>query len=149
MNFYNPYSPYNSPNQFYGAQQQCQPTNTNKMFVGGITEIKAKILPPNSDWIFLDRDKSIIYNTRVDANGQFSITAYDVTEHKEQEATANQGTIDLSNYVPRDEFTVIQGEIQALKDSITKLSKGVSNGTTNGQQGQQQPVSQTKSAISL
>lgn len=148
MNYspYSPYAPYNAPNQFYGAQQQYQPTNTNKMFVGGITEIKAKILPPNSEWIFLDRDKSIIYDTRVDANGQFDVKAYDVTKHEEQEQTARQSTIDLSNYVPRNEFTALQGEIQALKDSFIKLSKGVNNGTTNRPQEQQ---SQTKPAVSI
>ena len=134
MNYYgNPYNPYsNTPNQFYGAQQQFQPTNTNKMFVGGIAEIKAKILPPNSDWVFLDRDKSVIYNTTVNANGQISITAYDITEKRDQEQEKAQQSIDLSAYVKKGEIEALQGEIQALKDVVAKISKEtvITNGST-------------------
>lgn len=134
MNYYgNPYNPYSSaPNQLYGAQQQFQPTNTNKMFVGGIAEIKAKILPPNSDWVFLDRDKSVIYNTTVNANGQISIKAYDITEKRDQEQEKVQQSIDLSAYVKKGEIEALQGEIQALKDAVAKISKEtvITNGST-------------------
>ena len=42
-----------------------------------------RMLEPNSDFIFFDNEKSMIYRKVVDGTGHFDVKAYDVTEHKE------------------------------------------------------------------
>ena len=51
-------------------------TNTNKIYVNGEDDARNRWLPPNSDYIFLDNDKAIIYQKIVDSKGQFEIKAF-------------------------------------------------------------------------
>ena len=113
---YNPYQPYNyggtyipnynfqSPYQQFNpnlTQQQAQTqnqqsssaTNTNKIFVAGIDDVKSKSLPVNSDFI--------------------------VKPENEQKEEAS---INLSNYVTLTEFEALKGQIDELKNKITKMS---------------------------
>ena len=71
MNFgSNPYGGYPYQNSYYGAGysnpvyqppvQQAQ-SNTNKLYVNGIEDVRLRNLPNNSDYIFLDNDKPLIY----------------------------------------------------------------------------------------
>ena len=84
FNFQNPYQQFN-PNL---TQQQSQPqnqqpnstTNTNKIFVAGIDDIKA------------------------------------------QDSQKQPDTINLSNYVTLTEFEALKGQIDELKNKITKMS---------------------------
>ncbi len=115
------------------AQQQVTPPqiNTNKIYVSGIEDARMRMLPPNSEYIFLDNEKSILYQKKVDANGQFEVKAYEISECKGNTATAGQTAIDLSDYVPRTEFAALQDEIKALQDKMSKLTiRSVPNGTT-------------------
>lgn len=118
-----PFNPYSAP------QQQSVPSqvNTNKTFVSGIEDVRMRPLPPNSEFIFLDNEKSILYQKKVDANGQFEVKAYEITECSND--TAQQ--VDLSGYVPRSEFEALQGELKALTDKISKITV-VRSGTENG-----------------
>lgn len=143
--------PYGYPmytNPYQQTMQQAQPTvNTNKTYVSGIEDVKLYRLPPNSEYIFLDNEKSILYQKKVDANGQFEVKAYEITACNADTATVAQQSIDLSNYVPRNEFEALQGEIKALNEKITKLtSRSVQYGT-----GTQQPTgtTQTKPTVSI
>lgn len=137
-NFSNPYGYTYTPyyNQFtqpqpqpqmqqQNTQQQAQPTtntNTNKIFVSGIDDVKNKSLPFNSDVIFLDNDKPILYQKTVDSKGQFEVKAFDITPHNNIEDTKETGKVDLSNYVPRSDFEALQGRIKGLEDKLSKLS---------------------------
>lgn len=127
--------------------QTPQPTiNTNKTYVSGIEDVRLYRLPPNSEYIFLDNDKSILYQKKVDSNGQFEVKAYEITECNADTATVAQSSIDLSNYVSREEFAVLQGEIKALNEKIAKLTtRSTSYGTTNTTT---QPT-QTKPTVSI
>lgn len=141
---YNPYQPYNyggtyipnynfqNPYQQFNqnlTQQQTQPqqtmnnaTNTNKIFVAGIDDVKSRNIPFNSDFIFLDNDKPYLYQKSVDSKGQFEIKAFEIREIKAQEQAKKENTIDLSNYVTTNEFDAIKGQINDLKTQIDKLA---------------------------
>lgn len=141
---YNPYQPYNYggtyiPNYNYQnpyqqfnqnlTQQQTQPqnqqpsaTNTNKIFVSSLDDVKSKSLPANSDFIFLDNDKPILYQKTVDSKGQFEVKAFEINEIKAQDSQKQPDTINLSNYVTLTEFEALKGQIDELKNKITKMS---------------------------
>lgn len=141
---YNPYQPYNyggayipnysfqNPYQQFNpnlTQQQSQPqnqqssaTNTNKIFVSGIDDVKSKPLSANSDFIFLDNDKPILYQKTVDSKGQFEVKAFEIHEIKPQEKQKEDNSINLSNYVTLTEFEALKGQIDELKNKITKMS---------------------------
>lgn len=137
-NFNNPYAYSFTPyyNQF--AQHQVQPqaqsqqqssaqqqsamtTNTNKIFVAGLDDVKNRNLPFNSDVIFLDNDKPILYQKTVDSKGQFEVKAFEINEIKTQDSQKQPDT-NLSNYVTLTEFEALKGQIDELKNKITKMS---------------------------
>ena len=124
-NYLNPYQPFNQNL----TQQQTQPqqtmnnaTNTNKIFVAGIDDVKSRNIPFNSDFIFLDNDKPILYQKTVDSKGQFEVKAFEINEIKAQDSQKQPDTINLSNYVTLTEFEALKGQIDELKNKITKMS---------------------------
>lgn len=142
---YNPYQPYNyggtyipnynfqNPYQQFTqnlTQQQMQSqtqqpssaTNTNKIFVSSIEDVKSKPLSANSDFIFLDNDKPILYQKTVDGKGQFEVKAFEIREIQPQERQKEDNSINLSNYVTLTEFEALKGQIDELKNKITKMS---------------------------
>ena len=142
---YNPYQPYNyggtyipnynfqSPYQQFNpnlTQQQAQTqnqqsssaTNTNKIFVAGIDDVKSKSLPVNSDFIFLDNDKPILYQKTVDSKGQFEVKAFEIREAKPEDEQKEETSINLSNYVTLTEFEALKEQLDDLKNEITKVS---------------------------
>lgn len=124
-NFQNPYQQFN-PNltqqQSQQPNQQSSVTNTNKIFVSGIDDVKSKSLPANSDFIFLDNDKPILYQKTVDSKGQFEVKAFEINEIKAQDNQKQPDAINLSNYVTLTEFEALKGQIDELKNKITKMS---------------------------
>jgi len=124
--------PYGYP--FSMAQQpSMQPQiNTNKTYVSGIEDVRMRPLPPNSEFIFLDNEKSLLYQKKVDANGQFEVKAYEITEYNADTAPTAQPQVDLSGYVPRAEFEALQSEIKALSDKISNIRSVAQNGTATG-----------------
>ena len=125
FNFQNPYQQFN-PNltqqQTQQQNQQSSATNTNKIFVSSIDDVKSKSLPANSDFIFLDNDKPILYQKTVDSKGQFEVKAFEINEIKAQDSQKQPDTINLSNYVTLTEFEALKGQIDELKNKITKMS---------------------------
>lgn len=124
-NYQNPYQQFN-PNltqqQTQQQNQQSSATNTNKIFVSSLDDVKSKSLPANSDFIFLDNDKPILYQKTVDSKGQFEVKAFEIHEIKPQEKAKEDNSINLSNYVTLTEFEVLKGQIDELKNKITKMS---------------------------
>lgn len=124
-NFQNPYQQF-SPNltqqQSQQPNQQSSVTNTNKIFVSGIDDVKSKPLSANSDFIFLDNDKPLLYQKTVDSKGQFEVKAFEIHEIKPQEKQKEDSSINLSNYVTLTEFEALKGQIDELKNKITKMS---------------------------
>lgn len=103
-------------------QQPTSPTNTNKIFVNGIEDVKNRQLPFNSDFVFLDNDKPVIYQKTVDSKGQFEVKAFDIVPKSTQNDTKEKEQVDLSNYVLRSDFDKLQGQIKGLEDKLSKMS---------------------------
>ena len=111
--------PYTQPQQ---PQVQQAPTNTNKIYVVGIEDVRARALPQNSDFIFLDNDKPILYQKVVDSKGQFEVKAFTITPYSPQEQPKSEGTIDLSNYVKLNDLEPIKAELNAIKEKLATES---------------------------
>lgn len=112
------------PNQSIPNQQQPQPnsiTNTNKIYVSGIEDVKSRFLSPNSDVLFIDNDKPLIYQKVVDSKGQFEIKVFDICPHIEQQEAKQEDTINLSNYVLKTDLEPLQAQIKELNDKLDKL----------------------------
>ena len=116
-----PYGYPMNPYTGYGANLSQQTpttsvTNTNKIYVNGIEDVRNKSLPANSDYIFLDNDKALLYQKVVDSKGQFDVKAFDIVPHVEKEQPVEQ-----SGYVSKTEFIAVQNKINALESELTKL----------------------------
>lgn len=141
-NNYGGYMPYNSQysgynnNQGIYAQQQpfvpqsanyapqtaLQQMTTNKVYVTGIEDARSRQLPPNSDFIFLDNDKPLLYRKTVDATGKMEIKTFKIAEYTEAE-TASAPAVDMSQFVSADEFKGMQTEVGRIKKTIDSLLK--------------------------
>ena len=103
------------------TQPQAQQMNTNKIYVTGIEDARARQLPPNSDFIFLDNDKPLLYRKTVDATGKMEIKAFKISEYTETEAPAP--AVDMSQFVSVEEFKGVQAEMGRIKKTIDGLLK--------------------------
>lgn len=123
-----PFAPQNG-NYTPTAQPQQQPQqppqmNTNKIYVTGIDDARARQLPPNSDFIFLDNDKPLLYRKTVDATGKMEIKAFKISEYTETEAApAPAPAVDMSQFVSVEEFKTVQTEMGRIKRTIDGLLK--------------------------
>lgn len=63
-----------------------QPANTNEIYVNGIEDVRNKALAPNSEYIFLDNDKPILYHKKTDYTGRFEIQVFEIVPYNNQEA---------------------------------------------------------------
>ena len=123
-------APFTPQGANYAPQMQSQPQvqqqpaqmNTNKIYVTGIDDARARQLPPNSDFIFLDNDKPLLYRKTVDATGKMEIKAFKISEYTETEA-APAPAVDLSQFVSVEEFKTVQTEMGRIKRTIDGLLK--------------------------
>ena len=125
MNYKNPY--FNPYNQYPYSQPQPQQTNYLPLtFVSGIEGAKAFIVAPNQVVYLKDSDSNILYEKKADAQGRYSLTAY---EMKPVNDTSKQ----------QGEFATTS-DLAALKSMLTEkidiLSKDVEtllNGAKKGE----------------
>ncbi len=129
---YNPNATY--PNYIAPTQNNTAPsTNTNKIFVNGIEDARSRPLSANSDYMFLDNDKPLLYQKVVDSKGQFEVKVFDITPHKEEVVTPTE-------YVTRADFDKLYAEFIQVKTQISKQggsyesTEKQSNTNTNEQQ---------------
>lgn len=87
-----------------------QPIQRHVTKVNGRAGAEAFSLSPNSDDILLDMNDPIIYFVQTDGAGYKSITAYDISVHKEVSA---------------------QDRYKTLDERITKLEEAMKNGKSN------------------
>lgn len=99
--------------------QSAQQMNTNKIYVTGIEDAKTRQLPANSDYIFLDNDKPLLYRKTVDATGKMEIKTFKISEYTETETEAAPA-VDMSQYVSVKDFN---SEINRIKKTIDGLLK--------------------------
>lgn len=109
--FYNPYQQFNQ--QAQRPQPPVQQPTTNKIVVSGIDEVRQRQQPYNSDILYLDNDKPIIYEKKVDSVGQFSVKIFAITE--------KTGEVDTKpEYALKSDLATIIDEIKALKEKVNE-----------------------------
>lgn len=124
------YAPYTQP-----PIPTQQSTNTNKIFVNGIEDVRNRRLAPDSDFMFLDNDRPLLYQKTVDGKGQFEVKVFDIVPHKEETAPVNN-----PDYVLRSDFEKLSSEFIELKNKIL--------GGTNNESVKQQQSSESNDAVS-
>lgn len=114
-------------NNSYQNQQNLQSyTNTNKIYVSGIDEVKTKFLPPNSDVIFIDNYKDIIYEKIVDSTGKHEIKTFSISEYKSNtEQTNNSNNIDLSQYAKKSDVDNIMNSLNQYNNTINDMQNEI------------------------
>lgn len=119
--YYNTYQ--NTPQQMQQPQAQSQPVmNTNEIFVNGIEDVRNRPLPANSNYIFLDNDKALLYEKIVDGRGQFEVKTYEIREQTAQNSTKGAETTNSSDFVTTGDLDGIRAEIRDLKEKFEKFS---------------------------
>jgi len=120
------YTPNNQNYQVNSQQSQntaqnqnngLQPNNnvgTNKIYVNGIEDVKSRMTPANSSYIFLDNDNPVIYDKTVDPTGKMTVKAYQIIP-VEEKPVQKQPAIDMSEFVKRTEFEKLKAEIEKFK----------------------------------
>ena len=150
---------YNAPNQAYNGfsavpngfnaqpnfapqyQQNAPQTNaqsvpqmnTNKIYVTGIEDARNRTLAPNSDYIFLDNDKPLLYRKTVDATGKMEIHTFKISEYNEEQEKKEDipvaPQIDTSKFVSVKDFDRLRNDIgydfDAVKDDIERIKNAV------------------------
>lgn len=125
--------PYTAPSPSFGGygypqgnttpsvqpQAQAGSIQTNKLYANGIEDVRSRSLPNNSDFIFLDNDKPLVYRKTTDATGKMSIQVFTLTPYEEQQAPPAP-QIDLSAYVLRSDFDALRADLEALREDIRK-----------------------------
>lgn len=116
---------YSSP--MYQPQQpavQNSNMNTNKLYTTGIEDVRARQLPPNSDFIFLDNDKPIIYRKTTDATGKMDIQVFEIKPFQPEQPKPEQ-RIDLSQFALKTDIEGLKNEIEQMREFISPKKKPV------------------------
>lgn len=136
----NPYG-YNPVSPFNGQPQNTQPlnaTNTNKIYVSGVEDVKGRMLMPNSDYMFIDNDKPIAYQKIVDGKGQFTVKAFKLVEFDPTKEQTTQA-LNPDEYVLKTDFDKLNESVKNLTIRLEQLKPtqgGNINGTANTVQAQ-------------
>ena len=114
------YTGYSAPS-YQQPQPNTQPSvqqgvNTNKLYANGIEDVRFRQLPANSDYIFLDNDKPLVYRKTTDATGKTDIQVFKITPYQEEKV--DQPQIDLSNFVSLEDFRKLEQQFVELKESL-------------------------------
>ena len=136
------------PNTYnYRNQQFNIPTSTpmfnqsqnNIIWVNGKENARSMQLPPNSTVILLDNETQKFYIKTTDDIGLGKIRVFSYSEEPDVDTIQKTGLIntdlDLSNYVTKEQFQKVIGEIKDNEQFISTADKS----TTNSKQ-QHKPV---------
>lgn len=132
MAFYNNPFPATYQNPYYQQQQQMQPTQpqvvgtqmssptNNLIWVQGEAGMKAYLVAPNTTVPLWDSEAQVIYLKSADASGMPSVKTLDYTIRAENQPVQALQTQD-HNFIGRDEFNALKGELDALKSELSNL----------------------------
>lgn len=134
MNFYNPYN--NMSNNMYGSnyfktpmqntiqQQTSFLAPMNNIQLATLDEAKAYILTPNSQMLFLDKDKQRCYLKTADAYGQSNLETYNLQKEEQKDIPLDTvepiPKIDMSEYAKNENVDNLKQELEIFKNDITK-----------------------------
>lgn len=132
MAFGNYYGYNNIPQPTYTPPVPQPANNSGLVWVQGEEAAKAYLVAPNNTVALWDSEKQRIYLKSADASGMPSMRVLDWTEHTPQPATT-ANTVDLSDYITKDEFNTRIDEI------LSKIKETDTNGKPIVQPVKQQP----------
>ena len=125
MNYNNPY--FNPYNQYpYTQPQQPQTNYLPLTFISGIEGAKAFIVAPNQVVYLKDSDSNILYEKKADAQGRYSLTAY---EMKPVNDTSKQ----QSQYATTSDLTALKSMLTEKIDILSKDVETLLNGAKKGE----------------
>lgn len=134
MNFFNPYNTMNNGmynnNYFKTPLQNSMPQQTNflapmnNIQLASLDEAKGYIMTPNSQMLFLDKDKQKCYLKTTDNYGQSNLEIYNL-QKQEQKENIEQSVepipkVDLSGYAKTENIDVVKKDLDDFKNDITK-----------------------------
>ena len=119
MNYNNPYNNYP-----YAAQiQQPQTTYLPLTFVSGIEGAKAFIVGANQTVYLKDSDSNILYEKKADAQGRYTLIAYELNKIENNAASTKNVQICDLNAI-NEKLNILSNKIEKL---ITTQNKGEIN----------------------
>lgn len=124
MNYNNPY--FNPYNQYPYSQPQPQPQQTNYLpltFVSGIEGAKAFIVAPNQVVYLKDSDSNILYEKRADAQGRYSLVAYEMKQVNDSKPTSDYATTSDLNALKsllNEKIDILSKDVQTLLNEAKK-----------------------------
>lgn len=124
-------APYYNNGGYSSPYQPQQPSNTNKLYTTGYEDVRARQLPPNSDFIFLDNDKPIIYRKTTDATGKMDIQVFEIKPFQ-PEQPKSEPAIDFSQFALKTDIESLKDDIEQMRDVIrSEFSKKKQNKEAN------------------
>lgn len=122
MNYNNPY--FNPYNQYpYTQPQQPQTNYLPLTFISGIEGAKAFIVAPNQVVYLKDSDSNILYEKRADAQGRYSLTAYEmkpVNDSKTSSEYATTSDLDALKSMFNEKIDILSKDVQTLLNEAKK-----------------------------
>lgn len=122
MNYNNPY--FNPYNQYPYSQPQPQQTNYLPLtFVSGIEGAKAFIVAPNQVIYLKDSDSNILYEKRADAQGRYSLVAYEMKPVNDSKPTSDYATTSDLNALKsllNEKIDILSKDVQTLLNEAKK-----------------------------
>lgn len=114
--------PYSSGLQMPNTTIQNQPNNSSIIWVQGEAGAKSYLVAPNNTVQLWDSESQTIYLKSADASGMPTMKVLDYTI---REMASNGPSMPLNNpigkskeYVTKDEFEAILGQIKALEEKV-------------------------------
>ena len=134
MNYNNPYfNPYQQYPYTQPTQQQTPMTNYLQLtFINGIEGAKAFIVAPNQTIYLKDSDSNILYEKKADAQGRYTLTAFELKPVEINTPTAPVKT----EYATTSDLNALKSffteQVSILSSEIKKAVR--SEATSNEQQ---------------
>ena len=135
MNYNNPYfNPYQQYPYTQPTQQQTPMTNYLQLtFINGIEGAKAFIVAPNQTIYLKDSDSNILYEKKADAQGRYTLTAFELkpveinTPTAPTQPTAYATTSDLNalKSIFMEQMNIITRKLEKL--NLTQNKEATSN----------------------
>ena len=122
MNYNNPY--FNPYQNYQYSQPQPQQTNYLPLtFVSGIEGAKAFIVAPNQVVYLKDSDSNILYEKRADAQGRYSLVAYEMKPVNDSKSSTDYATTSDLNALKSmltEKIDILSNEVKSLLNEPKK-----------------------------
>lgn len=140
MNYNNPYfNPYQQYPYTQPTQQQTPMTNYLQLtFINGIEGAKAFIVAPNQTIYLKDSDSNILYEKKADAQGRYTLTAFELKPVEINTPTAPVKT----EYATTSDLNALKSffteQVNILSSEIKKAVKTQNNNVSEVLNNEQQ-----------